>query len=56
MKLFWVTIINSYTSCHYVSAAIVAMRRAHKQELERSRQSQQIKESADITQLYVEHE
>ncbi|XP_036945716.1 trichohyalin-like isoform X3 [Acanthopagrus latus] len=37
-------------------AAIVAMRRAHKQELERSRQSQQIKESADITQLYVEHE
>nr|XP_046271814.1 golgin subfamily A member 4-like [Scatophagus argus] len=37
-------------------AAIVAMRRAHKQELERSRQSQHIKESADITQLHVQHE
>uniref|UniRef100_A0A8P4K8Q1 Uncharacterized protein n=1 Tax=Dicentrarchus labrax TaxID=13489 RepID=A0A8P4K8Q1_DICLA len=37
-------------------AAIVAMRRAHKQELEKSRQSQHIKESADITQLHNEHE
>ncbi|XP_074552427.1 uncharacterized protein LOC141809339, partial [Halichoeres trimaculatus] len=37
-------------------AAIVAMRRAHKQELVRSRRSQHIKESADITQLHVEHE
>ncbi|XP_045931163.1 myosin-11 isoform X3 [Micropterus dolomieu] len=37
-------------------AAIVAMRRAHKQELEKSRQSQHTKESADITQLQMEHE
>ncbi|XP_076608362.1 uncharacterized protein LOC143333877 [Chaetodon auriga] len=37
-------------------AAIVAMRRAHKQELEKSRQSQHIKESADVTQLHIEHE
>ncbi|RVE69348.1 hypothetical protein OJAV_G00077010 [Oryzias javanicus] len=37
-------------------AAIVAMRRAHKQELERSRQSQHIKESGDITQIRVEYE
>ncbi|XP_029292899.1 nuclear mitotic apparatus protein 1 [Cottoperca gobio] len=37
-------------------AAIVAMRRAHKQELEKSRHSQIIKESADITQLHVEYE
>ncbi|XP_078807597.1 uncharacterized protein LOC105354578 isoform X3 [Oryzias latipes] len=37
-------------------AAIVAMRRAHKQELERSRQSQHIKESGDITQIQVEYE
>uniref|UniRef100_UPI0037E7E95F trichohyalin n=1 Tax=Semicossyphus pulcher TaxID=241346 RepID=UPI0037E7E95F len=37
-------------------AAIVAMRRAHKQELQQSRQSQHIKESADITQLHMEHE
>ncbi|KAI3359290.1 hypothetical protein L3Q82_002804 [Scortum barcoo] len=37
-------------------AAIVAMRRAHKQELERSRQFQHISESADITQLHIEHE
>ncbi|XP_070778992.1 trichohyalin [Enoplosus armatus] len=37
-------------------AAIVAMRRAHKQELEKSRQSQHIRESADIAQLQIEHE
>ncbi|KAJ4931997.1 hypothetical protein JOQ06_010433 [Pogonophryne albipinna] len=37
-------------------AAIVAMRRAHKVELEKSRQSQHIKESADITQLQNEYE
>ncbi|XP_068583969.1 early endosome antigen 1 [Cebidichthys violaceus] len=37
-------------------AAIVAMRRAHKQELEKSRQSQHMKESADITQLHIEYE
>ncbi|KAL7378146.1 hypothetical protein ABVT39_009362 [Epinephelus coioides] len=37
-------------------AAIVAMRRAHKQELERSRQSQHIKESADITKLQIKYE
>ncbi|KAM6905347.1 uncharacterized protein FYW49_015365 [Xenentodon cancila] len=37
-------------------AAIVAMRRAHKQELERSRQTQHIKESGDITELHMEHE
>ncbi|XP_065820561.1 trichohyalin isoform X2 [Labrus bergylta] len=39
-----------------LSAAIVAMRRAHKQELEKSRRSQHIRESADITQLQIEHE
>ncbi|KAM6965857.1 uncharacterized protein LKV04_018352 [Tautogolabrus adspersus] len=37
-------------------AAIVAMRRAHKQELEKSRRSQHIRENADITQLQIEHE
>nr|XP_008303978.1 PREDICTED: trichohyalin-like [Stegastes partitus] len=37
-------------------AAIVAMRRAHKQELERSRQSQHIRESLDFTQLHIEYE
>ncbi|XP_034567847.1 nuclear mitotic apparatus protein 1-like [Notolabrus celidotus] len=37
-------------------AAIVAMRRAHKQELERSRRAQHIKESADITQLQMEYD
>ncbi|XP_019961490.2 trichohyalin isoform X2 [Paralichthys olivaceus] len=37
-------------------AAIVAMRRAHKQELEKSRQSQHIRQSADITQLHIEYE
>ncbi|XP_035801881.2 trichohyalin-like [Amphiprion ocellaris] len=37
-------------------AAIVAMRRAHKQELERSRQSQHIRESSDFTQLHIEYE
>ncbi|KAM4534560.1 uncharacterized protein V3H82_024473 [Fundulus diaphanus] len=37
-------------------SAIVAMRRAHKKELERSRQTQQIRESADITGLLVEYE
>ncbi|KAK5885183.1 hypothetical protein CesoFtcFv8_018918 [Champsocephalus esox] len=37
-------------------AAIVAMRRAHKVELEKSRQSQHIKESADITQLQNQYE
>ncbi|XP_040047766.2 uncharacterized protein LOC120828314 isoform X2 [Gasterosteus aculeatus] len=37
-------------------AAIVAMRRAHKQELEKSRQSQRTKDSADVTQLHIEYE
>ncbi|KAM9745522.1 uncharacterized protein ACNS7B_009826 isoform 2-T2 [Menidia menidia] len=37
-------------------AAIVAMRRAHKQELERSKQSQHIRESADVTELHREYE
>ncbi|XP_071330126.1 early endosome antigen 1 [Trachinotus anak] len=37
-------------------AAIVAMRRAHRKELEKSRQSQHIRESADITQLHMEYE
>ncbi|KAM4531030.1 myosin phosphatase Rho-interacting protein-like isoform 2-T2 [Odontesthes bonariensis] len=37
-------------------AAIVAMRRAHKQELERSKQFQHIRESTDITELHLEYE
>ncbi|KAG7243689.1 hypothetical protein INR49_011246 [Caranx melampygus] len=37
-------------------AAIVALRRAHRQELERSRQSQLMRESADMTQLHMEYE
>ncbi|KAK5856477.1 hypothetical protein PBY51_008068 [Eleginops maclovinus] len=37
-------------------AAIVAMRRAHKVELEKSRDSQHIKESADVKQLQIEYE
>ncbi|XP_038138147.1 trichohyalin isoform X2 [Cyprinodon tularosa] len=37
-------------------SAIVAMRRAHKKELERSRQFQQIRESADISELHLEYE
>uniref|UniRef100_A0A3Q2PY05 Myosin-9-like n=1 Tax=Fundulus heteroclitus TaxID=8078 RepID=A0A3Q2PY05_FUNHE len=37
-------------------SAIVAMRRAHKKELERSRQTQQMRESADITGLHLEYE
>ncbi|XP_029945104.1 myosin phosphatase Rho-interacting protein-like [Salarias fasciatus] len=37
-------------------AAIVAMRRAHKHELEKSRRAQRIRESADITQLCAEYE
>ncbi|TDH02752.1 hypothetical protein EPR50_G00155970 [Perca flavescens] len=37
-------------------AAIVAMRRAHKQDLEKSRSAQHIKESDDIAQLRVEYE
>ncbi|KAM7372213.1 hypothetical protein PAMP_009396 [Pampus punctatissimus] len=37
-------------------AAIVAMRRAHKKELEKSRRSQHIKDSADITRLQNEYE
>ncbi|XP_019213636.1 plectin isoform X1 [Oreochromis niloticus] len=37
-------------------AAIVAMRRAHKLELEKSRQSQRIMESDDVTQLHGEYE
>ncbi|XP_023254603.1 trichohyalin-like [Seriola lalandi dorsalis] len=37
-------------------AAIVAMRRTHRQELEKSRQSQHIREGADITQLHMEYE
>ncbi|KAG7505016.1 hypothetical protein JOB18_021322 [Solea senegalensis] len=36
-------------------AAIVAMRRAHKQELEKSRQSQQVRERGDVTQLHTEY-
>lgn len=39
-----------------VFAAIVAMRRAHKLELEKSRQMQHVKENADLMQLQVEHE
>lgn len=39
-----------------VCAAIVAMRRAHKLELEKSRQMQHVKENADLMQLQVEHE
>ncbi|CAK6963256.1 trichohyalin-like [Scomber scombrus] len=37
-------------------AAIVAMRRNHKDQLEKSRRSQCIKESGDITQLHSEYE
>ncbi|XP_014869303.1 PREDICTED: trichohyalin-like isoform X2 [Poecilia mexicana] len=37
-------------------SAIVAMRRAHKKELERSRLTQQIRESADVSDLHVEYE
>ncbi|XP_034749170.1 cingulin isoform X2 [Etheostoma cragini] len=37
-------------------AAIVAMRRAHKQELEKSRSAQHIKECNDIAQLRIEYE
>ncbi|AWP18743.1 putative trichohyalin-like [Scophthalmus maximus] len=37
-------------------AAIVAMRRAHKQELEKSRQSQHIRQSPEITLLHIEYE
>ncbi|XP_061568368.1 trichohyalin-like [Cololabis saira] len=37
-------------------AAIVAMRRAHKQELERSRQTRLIKDSGDLTELHIEYE
>ncbi|KAK5619377.1 hypothetical protein CRENBAI_011929 [Crenichthys baileyi] len=37
-------------------SAIIAMRRAHKKELERNRQTQQIRESGDITELHVEYE
>ncbi|XP_028267996.1 trichohyalin [Parambassis ranga] len=37
-------------------AAIVAMRRAHKQELEKSKQSQSIRERADLTELHTEYE
>ncbi|XP_039973047.1 trichohyalin-like [Xiphias gladius] len=37
-------------------AAILAMRRAHKQELEKSGESQHLRESADITQLQDEYE
>lgn len=40
----------------HVCAAIVAMRRAHKLELEKSRHMQHVKESADLMQLQVEHE
>lgn len=39
-----------------VCAAIVAMRRAHKLELEKSRHMQHVKENADLMQLQVEHE
>ncbi|KAA8584951.1 hypothetical protein FQN60_003645, partial [Etheostoma spectabile] len=37
-------------------AAIVAMRRAHKQELEKNRSAQHIKECDDIAQLRIEYE
>nr|XP_020453480.1 cilia- and flagella-associated protein 58-like [Monopterus albus] len=37
-------------------AAIVAMRRAHKKDLEKCRQSQHSRESADVTQLHIEYE
>ncbi|XP_054891275.1 trichohyalin-like [Poeciliopsis prolifica] len=37
-------------------SAIVAMRRAHKKELERSRLTQQIREGADVSELHVEYE
>ncbi|XP_023204480.1 trichohyalin isoform X1 [Xiphophorus maculatus] len=37
-------------------SAIVAMRRAHKKELERSRLNQQIRESADVSELHMEYE
>nr|XP_015801378.2 protein lava lamp isoform X1 [Nothobranchius furzeri] len=36
--------------------AIVAIRRAHKKELERNKQTQQIRESADVTELQMEYE
>lgn len=39
-----------------VFAAIVAMRRAHKLELEKSWQMQHSGESADLTQLQVQYE
>ncbi|XP_029997475.1 early endosome antigen 1 isoform X3 [Sphaeramia orbicularis] len=37
-------------------SAMVAMRRAHKEELAKSRRSQHIRDSADITQLHMEYE
>ncbi|XP_026180315.1 nuclear mitotic apparatus protein 1 [Mastacembelus armatus] len=37
-------------------AAIVAMRRAHKKELEKCRETQHTRESADIMQLHIEYE
>ncbi|XP_037544445.1 nuclear mitotic apparatus protein 1 [Nematolebias whitei] len=37
-------------------AAIVAMRRAHKKELEKSKQTRHNRESADITELHMEYE
>ncbi|KAF7652635.1 hypothetical protein LDENG_00094220 [Lucifuga dentata] len=37
-------------------AAIVAMRRAHKEELEKSRRSQHIRENSDISRLHTEYE
>ncbi|XP_037834585.1 myosin-9 isoform X1 [Kryptolebias marmoratus] len=37
-------------------AAIVAMRRSHKKELERSKQTQHIRESADVTELHIQYE
>ncbi|XP_043956892.1 trichohyalin-like isoform X1 [Gambusia affinis] len=37
-------------------SAIIAMRRAHKTELERSRLTQRIRESADVSELHVEYE
>lgn len=38
-----------------VFTAIVAMRRAHKLELEKSQQMQRSRESADLTQLQVQY-
>lgn len=49
--------IKQFKSYHFLSfTVILAMRRAHKQELEKSGESQHLRESADITQLQDEYE